>query len=758
MRGRPLGEILCEAGLLEAKLEEALRLQEIEPDTLLGVALVRIGAVVEDDVAKAVALQMGLEYVDPTIAAIDPSVAWKVGRAFAERRQVLPMGRRAGKVRVAMADPRDQDLIRELEFAYGGSVEPVIAGPTHLREAILLHYDMEPVASRMLAGVDPKLRRLATAPTSFELDPTAVTRHLQGREGAVYVDLVDFLLINGIERGSSDLHIEPQRDSVRVRMRIDGLLREVLTLPPWAQQSLVGRIKVLARMDVAERRRPQDGKVSAKLAGKEVDLRIATMPTQYGENVVVRILDPAMIRQDLGGLGWSAGQLRDWYRLLTRPRGLVLVVGPTGSGKSTTLYGSIHRLNQEAVSIVTIEDPVEYSLPGIMQTQVDERTGVTFAGSVRALLRQDPNVMVIGEIRDGDTAQAAVEAANTGHLVLSTLHTGNSIAAIARLRELGVPGSLLSAALTGVVSQRLIREVCQHCSRLEDAVPEDWERLGLAPLDLGGPVRRAGPGCPHCQYIGYVGRLGIYELLTISEDLRTAIQGDAAEPELWRLARESELRTTIVDGLERVQQGRTTLEELARVIPMADYPRDMRPDAHLAPAVPVQAPSEEEPVGPAELVGEAPAEAPESAPVPEPPSAAPGPSTAPSRSRAQVLLVDDSQEILDMVELTLEDDYEVRRANDGVEALEAVAASQPDLIVLDVMMPRMSGYEVCEALRQDTATASIPILFLSARGDAGHVKQGLRAGGDDYLPKPFDPEELELRIRALLRRSGFTPG
>ncbi len=753
MRGRPLGEILCEAGLLEARLQEALRLQEIEPETLLGVALVRIGAVVEDDVARAVALQAGLEFVDPTLCAVDPAVAWRIGRAFAERRQVLPLGRKAGMVRVAVADPRDQELLRELEFAFNGPVQPVVAGPTRLREAILLHYDMEPVAARMLSGVDPSLRRLTTAPTSFELDPGAVTRHLRGGAGPVYVDLVDFLLINGIERGASDLHIEPQRDKVRVRMRIDGLLREVLTLPDWAQQSLVGRLKVLARMDVAERRRPQDGKVAARLAGQDVDLRIATMPSQFGENVVVRILDPQMIRQDLGQLGWSTDQLKTWYRLLTRPRGLLLMVGPTGSGKSTTLYASIHRLNQEAVSIVTIEDPVEYSLPGIMQTQVDEKTGVTFAGSVRALLRQDPNVMVVGEIRDPDTAQAAVEAANTGHLVLSTLHTGNSIAAIGRLRELGVAGSLLSSALTGVVSQRLVRSVCQHCSRLEDAVPEDWERLGLAPIDLGGPVRRAGPGCPHCQYVGYAGRLGLYELLVVSEELRVAIQADAPEPQLWDLARAAELRTVIEDGLQRVREGRTTLEELARVIPLSDYPQQMRPDAFVAPAPPPPEPHHEEAV----LVTSD-SEALAAAPGPEAPEPETVEAPAPSPGRAEILLVDDSKEILDMVELTLEDDYDVRRAGDGVLALEAVAERQPDLIVLDVMMPRMSGYEVCEALRADPATAAIPVLFLSARGDAERVKQGLRAGGDDYLPKPFDPEELELRIRALLRRSGWTGG
>jgi type IV pilus assembly protein PilB len=765
---RRIGEILLENGLLEAKLREALQVQQLMPGTRLGVALVRIGAVTEDDVAEALAQQLGLQMVDLSQARVDPRVVWLLDRGTADRLGALPYQRATdGAVLVACADPRDLDGQRELEGRLKSRLRLTVATPAQLRLAIERHYGLESVTERMLRGVDPALRRMVISPTCLELDARAIQEHLRAGKSQLYVELVNLLLINAIERRASDIHIEPQHDGIRVRLRIDGVLREVLRLPEWTQASLVSRIKVLAQMNVAERRRPQDGKAAVRLGSQNLDLRIATLPSQYGENMVIRLLDPTILTQDFGDLGWSPDLLRTWYRLLTAPRGTLLVVGPTGSGKSTTLYASIQRLNNEGTSIVTIEDPIEYTLPGITQVQVNEKAGVTFAKSVRALLRQDPNVVVIGEIRDEETAQAALQAATTGHLVLTTLHTDNAVAAVTRLLDLDVPRYLLGSALSGVVSQRLVRKVCPECGIRAPTSPEDWTRLGLPPADLGPRALRVGPGCPRCQYLGYDGRIGIFEMLAFDSRISQLIQADCSETELWNAAVEEGLKTLLQDAIEKVMAGVTTLEEVARVVSVNDYPpaalQSALANLGLEPARPFAAPQPGRPAaedldGLEEISESALEELASSALEPivdvPAPAAAPGP-PRPARDRPLVLVVDDAQEILQLVSMALEDDYTIHTASDGLEGLASVDRLRPDLVVLDVMMPRLSGYEVCGALKEKPETRDIPVLMLSARGEKAHVKKGFYAGADDYLPKPFDPEELLLRTRALLRRSGW---
>ena len=756
---RRIGEILLDKGLLEAKLREALQVQQLLPGTRLGVALVRIGAVTEDDVAEALALQLGLRTVDLAHVRVDPRVVWLLDRASAERRGAMPYQRLSdGTVLVACADPRDEDGLQELAFRLKSRLQLRVTTPAQLRLAIERHYGLESVAERMLQGVDPSLRRMTITPTCLELDARAIQEHLRAGKAHLYVELVNLLLINAIERRASDIHLEPQHDGIRVRLRIDGVLREVLRLPDWTQASLVSRIKVLGNMNVAERRRPQDGKAAVRLGARNLDLRIATLPSQYGENLVIRLLDPTILSQDFGDLGWSPDLLRTWYRLLTAPRGTLLVVGPTGSGKSTTLYASIQRLNTEGTSIVTIEDPIEYTLPGITQVQVNEKAGVTFAKSVRALLRQDPNVVVIGEIRDEETAQAALQAATTGHLVLTTLHTDNAVAALTRLLDLGVPRYLLGTALSGVVSQRLVRKVCPECAVLAPVSPEDWTRLGLPAADLGPKAVRVGPGCPRCQYLGYEGRIGIFEMLAFGSRLGQLIQDSCSEVELWDAAVEEGLKTLLQDAIEKVIAGVTTLEEVARVVSVNDYPpatlRSALANLGLRAAVsPVQQVEELEEISQSAIQELEPIHL-EAIVDPDAPEGTHARPVA-NRDRPVVLVVDDAQEILQLVAMALEDDYTIHTAEDGLEGLAAVDRLRPDLVVLDVMMPRMSGYEVCGALKNKAETRDIPVLMLSARGEKAHVKKGFYAGADDYLPKPFDPEELLLRTRALLRRSGW---
>lgn len=683
----------------------------------------------EQQLAEALAGETGLVCVDPDDEWVDPELIRRLPRSFAERHKVLPLHRnRAGEVVVAMADPRDPELLRELESSFGLRIRPAVAPPSVIAQAIYRHYDLAPMARELLRGARPATE--ARVSVSLELDPSVVASRLRGGGTQPYVELYNYLLVNAIERRASDIHVEPEAERLRIRLRIDGLLREALELPTWAAPPLASRIKGLAAMDIADTRRPQDGKTSVKLGTRPIDLRVATMPGKYGEKLVVRLLDPAMTRTDLGRLGWATESLSAFYRMVSRPQGLVLVVGPTGSGKSTTLYATIQRLNSENTAIVTIEDPIEYEVAGVTQVQVNPKADVTFATAIRAALRQDPNVMVIGEVRDEETAKACVNAANTGHLVLSTLHTVNALGAIQRMIDLDVPPFMLGATLSGVVAQRLLRRVCPHCSIVESPSAEDWRRLGLPALSLGDKVRRVGPGCPSCQYAGYRGRVGVFELVTVTDAMRALLLDGFESQELFDRARADGMVTLFEDALEKVRQGVTTLEELARAVPIetralsAERFATVEPDTEDAPAVPTaQAPAAESPIS-------------EPGPAPE------------------ILIVDDAEEILSMVEMALSDDYRVRKARDGVQALAEIRVAKPDLVVLDVMMPRLSGYEVCAQLKADPNTESLPVLMLSARGETAHIKQGLRAGADDYLPKPFDPEELLLRIRALLRRAG----
>ncbi len=772
---RRLGDIMVARGQLRPEqVDEALQAQRAAGDTArLGDVIVELGLANDVDVAQAISIQTGLPYVDPVAEPIEAGLVWRLPREMAETHRAIPISRvhqgegpvpRNAPVRVAMADPRDMAALGEFQFILGAPIRPEVAAPSRIELAVARHYDLEPMARRLLEHVPARLKAAPT--TGRAVRELAGHRGLRSvtaeDEGGAFIQLLDFIFSMAIDRDVSDVHLSPTPSGLRVRYRIDGMLRDVLELPQWATAPLISRLKVVADMSVYEHRRPQDGSLSVKHQDRQVDLRVSIMPGQFGPTAVVRLLDPRMLDVDLGELGWDRRSLSRWYRLVSQNQGLVLVVGPTGSGKSTTLYATINRLRSEATHIVTLEDPVEYRVGGISQIQVHSQIGMSFASGIRALLRQDPDIMVIGEIRDAESAEAAVEAANTGHLVLSTVHTGHAVDAVTRLMDLGVQPFLAASALLGVVAQRLVRRVCPDCCIHAPPVREDWERLGIEPIDLGPDVRRVGEGCPACEYIGYRGRVGVFEALRVDEAMRDAIHTRATDRELWAIARKSGLRTLIEDALDKVAHGMTTLEEVARVIPPDRWERaalagtgfhiHSSKDALATEAA--AAATSAEPVDQRQVVvSEAPT-APETAP-PAPPAATDvQPEPEDDRGRPSVLAVDDHEEILQLVGITLEDSYDVRFARDGQEALDEVARQHPDAIVLDVMMPRVSGYEVAERLKTNDDTKDIPILILSARGDSAHVKQGFKAGADDYLPKPFDPEELELRVRALLRRSG----
>lgn len=756
-RDRRIGEILLSRGYIdESALTTALARQKEGEKRLIGIILVDLGLVDHEQITESLAQQWGIPYVDPTRARVDPNLLEKLPRSVVERKKILPLERLStGLVRAAMVNPRDINAIQDIEYLLRASLTPVVSSERKLYAAIDRHYNIEKQAHKMLEGLDEDMRAPLISPISLELDQVSIIGHLKGSGASGYIDLLNFLLVNAIERRASDIHFESQSENIRVRFRIDGMLREVLSLPKWSGPPLFSRIKVVGNLDL-DGVRPQDGKTSARLGPRSVDLRIATIPSQFGEKVVIRILDPSLLEIDLGELGWQPESLRSYYRLVSQPQGMVLCVGPTGSGKSTTMYSTIHRLRTETTSIITVEDPIEYSVKGISQIQVNPKAGLTFDKAVRSLLRQDPNVIVIGEIRDANTAEVAFEAAATGHLVLSSVHTTQAVSTITRIRELGVPPYLLGSMLNGIVAQRLVRRVCPECSILAEPEEEDWVRLGVEPRALTGNVRRVGPGCPNCRYVGYAGRIGVFEVMAISETIRQLLIDGASQLELWRQARKEGLISLFEDALAKVGQGITTLEEVARVVPpdpWQDAPSDNGQAAEPVVQDIITGGGEGETMGGQEAGEPGSQRTPGHVSQPVAGTRTEGPAIEVPQTPPTILIADDADEILKLVTLTLEDEYHVVQARDGVEVMEKTAQRAPDLYVLDVMMPRMSGFEVCEALKERPETAQIPVLFLSARGEAPHIKKGFHVGADDYLAKPFDPEELQLRVRALLRRS-----
>ncbi|MCK6528788.1 type II/IV secretion system protein [Myxococcota bacterium] len=768
MAGQLFGEILKGEGLIDdSALARALERQASErPRRRLGELLVLERAVRDDAIALGLSRQYGFPLVDPVTAPVDPEVLSHIDADQARRLGALPLYSVADQVvRVAAADPLDLGMRRDLEFALGRALEVAVAPASRIEEAIQKHFNLERQLAAILSEVRPQGVADRPGPGLRTLDVDSATVDGALREGAArpFTDLLNFLLADAHFQRASDIHVEPHEHAVRVRYRVDGVLREVVRLPRWVDAGLVSRTKVVAGLDIAERRRAQDGRVRVLVGGREIDLRISVMPSQFGETVVIRLLDPTIVEADLGALGLQPYVYQTYYRLVSRPQGLVLITGPTGSGKSTTLYATINRLRSEQTSIVTIEDPIEYTISGITQVGVDEKRGMTFAQCIRAMLRQDPNVLIIGEIRDRDTAQAACQAALTGHLVFATLHTNDTVASVTRLLDLDVPPYLLGATLTGIVAQRLVRRLCRAC-RLPAAPGDlDWGRLGLAPMDLGGQPHRVGPGCHECRYTGFQGRTGIYEILPFGDAMRDLVHQKADERRMREHALSAGMRTLLDDGLTKVREGITSIEEVARVAPSpapVTLPAGTGVEARASATGAFRALPRPEP-SPAPAGAATPAEPVETRldtselPVLSMADISPlgEPRQVPDDAET-LLVVDDAEEILELVRFTLESaGFRVLTARDGPEALEVVKRHPVSLVVLDVMMPGMSGFEVCRALKQDVKTAFLPVLMLSARGDQAHIKSGFRAGADDYLPKPFDPEELELRVRALLRRT-----
>jgi type IV pilus assembly protein PilB len=561
-RTESLGQIMIDEGMVTSEqLEKAVQTQQ-RSGGHLGSVFVDLGVVTEQQLARALSIQWGLPVVELGALEIDPDDVKIIPHHLALRHKVLAIGRTKRKVRLAIADPLNVVAFDDVRLVTGLELEPVVAAPEDIVAAINRYYSggtsLEEAMRAAIAG-DIEVAEDKGEEISLEKLRTLV-------DEAPVVRIVNLLISQAIGDGASDIHVEPHRRTLQIRYRVDGILRDAMAPPKAMQQAMISRIKIMANLDIAERRLPQDGRIHVVIEGREYDLRVSTLPTVFGEKVVMRILDQSTAKLTLSKLGFASQMLETWNELTSKPYGMILVSGPTGSGKTTTLYATLNKLNTIDKNILTIEDPVEYQLPRVNQVHVNPKAGLNFANGLRSFLRQDPDIIMVGEIRDRDTAEIAIQASLTGHLVLSTIHTNDAPSATTRLIDMGIEPFLITSSVIGVLAQRLARTICAHCK--EPYVPpvEALHRLGLAVNEGEEIVFYRGKGCDRCKGSGYRGRTGIFELMVMTDTVRELVLKGGSTAEIRDRAVAEGMRLLRDDGILKVLEGQTTVDELLRVV------------------------------------------------------------------------------------------------------------------------------------------------------------------------------------------------
>lgn len=561
MEDRSLGAILLEnTELTQEQLEEAIKLQS-EKGMKLGDALIQLKYLRAEDILKALSIQLGIPYSNKIEADEIPlELVNQLPLNYAKKNEVLPLGRENGSVRIAMADPFNHFTLDDLRLLYGLRIKPVIASSYEIISAINVVYNKISDAGES-AMDELEGESLDTIGQAME----EVQDLLESGDEAPIIRLVNSLLFRAVKQKASDIHTEPFEKDLVVRFRVDGVLYDIMHPPKKAMAAIASRIKIMANLNIAEKRLPQDGRIRIKIAGKDIDIRVSTVPTAYGESIVMRLLDKSHVILDLEKIGIQGRSLEQMKELIYRPHGIVLVTGPTGSGKTTTLYAALSRINTVDKKILTTEDPVEYQLDGINQIPVNAAIGLTFAAGLRSILRQDPDVVMVGEIRDLETAEIAIQAALTGHLVFSTLHTNDAPSSITRLCDMGIEPFLVSSAVVAVLAQRLLRTVCKDCGRRYVPADEQLAEIGKTREDLKGRQLYKAVGCGNCMNTGYVGRTGIHELMLVDDDIKTQLMKSTEASPLKKLAVQKGMITLREDGIQKALRGITTLEEVFRV-------------------------------------------------------------------------------------------------------------------------------------------------------------------------------------------------
>ncbi|MBV6520616.1 MAG: Regulator of RpoS [Gemmatimonadaceae bacterium] len=745
----PTLETLLSAGDLAALKLEA-------PDGLWDAA-VRGNLTTNADMLAALSRRFRLPVADLT--GVSAAARALVPESLARKYRILPLNSTDTVLEIATSNPNDLDCERALEFATARAVRMQLAAPAEILQRIEETYRPESAVERLLDGMHQYDVEsvLETAPDVGELDLTS-----DNASDRPIIRLVDHILAEGISQRASDIHLESQEGGVVVNYRIDGVLRQTMSLPRAVGIPLVSRIKIMSGLDIADRLRPQDGRARVSVNGKRVDLRISTLPASTGEKVVIRVLDGGSATLSLATLGLNDYDLRRVQQLANLREGIVLVTGPTGSGKTTTLYSALRTIQARGVNIVTVEDPVEYKLAGIVQVQVNEKAGLTFAAALRSILRQDPDVVLVGEIRDKETASIATQASLTGHLVLSTLHTIDAASAVTRLLDIGIESFKIAAALKGVVAQRLLRRLCVACRKpATDPVPGELRRRIPDSVELF-----QASGCPECGGSGYRGRLAVTEVLIADAELERRIGEAQTTDRIAEAARASGMRSLFDAGVDHVLNGLTDIDELLRVLEVPQEVQATKPAAEprvherrstdangdsrtmrtaaqpyyraLTPARPAPAQHQTQlPDSVFELVDDA-----------------LGGGLKQTPDRRTVLLVEDEEPLRIVLRDLLEHDgFHVVEAGDGVVALDEIDRTAPDVVVLDLNIPRLDGLGVLSHLRSRPQTLHLPVVVLTAKTDEEIEVQVLESGADDFLAKPFRPRALVSRLKALIRRT-----
>jgi type IV pilus assembly protein PilB len=570
-----LGELLVREGLInQQQLNETLEFQRANGGRL-GHCLIKLGFVTDDEITAILSRQYGVPSINLSFFDVDPSVIKLIPLETAQKYQILPLSRVGSTLTLAMIDPTNVFAMDDIKFMTGFNIEPVVASETALREAIDRYYGSTHSIElkRVMEDIAVIDQKLDGEETNLEVAAEEETIDLMGLEQAAeeapIIKLVNLVMSSSLKRGASDIHIEPYEKEFRVRFRIDGVLYNIMNPPLKLKDAIVSRIKIMAKLDISEKRLPQDGRIKIRMKNeggkvKELDFRVSVLPTLFGEKVVLRLLDKDNLMLDMTRLGLESESLKKLTYAISKPYGMVLVTGPTGSGKTNTLYSSIAQLNKVDTNIMTAEDPVEFNLPGINQVQMKEQIGLNFAAALRSFLRQDPNIILVGEIRDFETAEIAIKAALTGHLVLSTLHTNDAPSTISRLMNMGIEPFLVATSVHLICAQRLVRRVCKECKQEAGMPPQAFIEAGFSAQDAKTITTYKGQGCPTCNGTGYKGRVGLYEVMEIDDEIRELILVGASGIELKKKAIEHGMITLRQSGLTKIREGITTLEEVLR--------------------------------------------------------------------------------------------------------------------------------------------------------------------------------------------------